>query len=765
MFKQMKLKPKLLVAFLCVGIIPFVIIATFSLNKMSNSLSRQIFSQLVSIRDIKKNQVEQYMQTIKNQVITFSENFTIIEAMTKLGRTYDTFIEDNKWKSKDLMEQRNKLKTYYMEDFSNEYRNQNDNSTPNVGRLLEQLDDTAVAFQYNYIKANPNPLGSKDNLKRAHDASQYSKIHGQYHPVICNYLKKFGYYDIFLVHPKTGKIIYSVYKELDFATSLIDGPYANTGIGKAFRKANSSTVSNFVAFIDFEQYFPSYEAPAGFVSSPIYYNQQKVGILIFQFPLDNLNAIMKSRTGMGNTGETYMVGEDMLMRSDSYLDPDNHSVVASIRHPEKGKVNTSSVYSALKHETGYMVTTNYKGNRVLSAYAPLNFSELKWVFIAEKSESEAFNCINTLKKACGIVGIICFIAIVCLSLFIAVSIVNPIQGVVKILTELSQGEGDLTTRLPVTSNDEMGDLSRQFNSFMEKLKDMITNVVKGVETLSSSSSELSAISTQMSSNSEETSAKSSMVLKSAENMSGNMNSVSATMEQTSKSTNMVSSAAGEMTSTINDIAQNADKAREVSVDAVEESQKVRHKMSELGSAAKAIDQVTETITEISEQTNLLALNATIEAARAGDAGKGFAVVANEIKELARQTTNATLDIRNKIEGIQSVSTSTIKSIEKVANIIESINDVISTIASAVEEQTVSTKDIADNITQISYGVNEATKNVAQTSKVAEDITIDMNEVNYSSIDISNSSSQVNQSASELSKLAEQLNVLVSRFKI
>jgi len=764
MFKNLKLKTKLLIAFLSVGTIPFAIVSIISMNQMSNSLSKQIFSQLVSIRDIKKLQVENYLKTIKNQIRTFSENFMIVEAMHQFDHSFDSFITDNQLHAKDLKNQRKHLKTYYTKDFSNAYREQNERS-PNIDQIFGELDNKAVALQYRYIKDNPNPLGSKDSLDKALDQSKYSEFHGKYHPIIRSYLKKFGYYDIFLVDPKNGKVIYSVFKELDYATSLINGPYANSGLAEAFRLANKAKSPDFVGFTDFKQYFPSYEAPAGFVSSPIYKDQQKVGILIFQFPMDNLNRIMKARNGMGKTGETYMVGHDFLMRSDSFQDPVNHSVVASFRHPEKGKVKTLSVKKALNGKSGNKIIRDYKGNWVLSAYAPMNLSGLNWAFLAEISEAEAFENIKTLKRVSGIIGVICIISIVSLSLFITLSIVKPIQGVVTNLTDLSQGEGDLTTRLAVASNDEVGDLSIRFNEFMEKLKDMVTKIVKGVETLSSSSTELSAISEQMSTNSKQTSQKSDVVFQSAKDMSENMNSISAAMEESNTNSSMLATSAEQMTSTINEIAENTDKARSISVEAVEESREVSQQMAELGNAAKSIDQVTETITEISEQTNLLALNATIEAARAGESGKGFAVVANEIKELARQTTEATLDIRQKIDSIQKVTGRSVLSIEKISKVIEEINTIISTIATAIEEQSASTREIANNISQISQGINEANQNIAQSSKVTQDITQDINEVNLASNDIANSSSQIRLSADELSELANHLNVLVRRFKV
>jgi methyl-accepting chemotaxis protein len=644
-------------------------------------------------------------------------------------------------------------------------REQNDGRSPNADPIVRRLDDATVALQYYYIQANTNPLGSKHKLDRADDNSRYSQFHEQFHPIIRSYLEKFGYYDIFLVHPQTGKIVYSVFKELDYGTSLLNGPYAQTNFGEAFRRANAANSADTFVITDLEQYFPSYEAPAGFVASPIFKGREKVGVLIFQFPLDSLNAIMTERSGMGKTGETYLVGNDMLMRSDSFLDPDNHSVVASFRHPDKGKVDTKACRSALKGNTEEKIITDYNGNLVLSAYTPLEFDGLHWALLAEIDEAEAFAAVKALQWVTMIVGLVGIAGIVTLALLITRAIVRPVQGVVDSLTDLAQGEGDLTTRLTVSSHDEIGRLAKRFNEFMDKLQAMITDITKGVETLSSSSTELSAISQQMSANAEQTSGKSNTVASAAEEMSANMGSVSAAMEQTSTNTGMVSSAAEEMTATINEIAKNAENARSISDQAVTQTRDAGEQMSSLGHAAQAIGKVTETITEISEQTNLLALNATIEAARAGEAGKGFAVVANEIKELAKQTATATLDIKQQIDGIQISTGSTVKGIEQIGQVIDNVNEIVSTIATAVEEQSVSTREIADNISQVSSGIGEVNENVAQSSHVAADITKEITEVNQASDEIASSSSQVRMSAEELSELAEQLNEMVGRFKI
>jgi methyl-accepting chemotaxis protein len=765
MFKQFRLKTKLLCAFLAVGIIPFAVLALVALQKSGNALSTQAFNQLESMRDVKKGQVEDYLGTLKDQMLTFSENLMIVSAMKELAAAYDTVVADDGLKSSDIDRLRTQLATYYTNEFSDAFRKQNDGRTPDVQGILRQLDDPTVALQYYYIRANQNPLGSKNNLNRADDGSRYSRIHEQYHPIIHDFLDKFGLYDIFLVSSKTGRVVYTVFKELDFATSLINGPYAQSDLGGAFRRANAGASADTFVVTDFKQYFPSYEAPAGFMASPIFDGPEKVGVLIFQFPIDRLNAIMQERAGMGKSGETYLVGSDLLMRSDSFLDPTNHSVVASFKNPDKGKVDTDASRAAIKGETAKKIVIDYNGNPVLSAYMPLTFEGVKWALLAEIDEAEAFAAIKAIRWVTAIVAVIGIAAIVTVALLITRSIVRPVQGVVDNLTELAQGEGDLTKRLPVTGKDEIGQLAARFNDFMEKLHHMIKDVVQGMGTISSSSSELSAISQQMSANAEQASAKSNSVAAAAEEMSANINSVSAAMEQSSTNTGIVATGAEQMTATINEIAQNVEKANSISTEAVSQTSSAGDQMKELGLAAQAIGKVTETITEISEQTNLLALNATIEAARAGEAGKGFAVVANEIKELAKQTAEATLDIKRQIDGIQNATGKTVTSITQIGKVIENVNEIVATIATAVEEQSASTKEIADNIAQASQGISEVNENMAQSSKVSEDITKDINEVNQSAGEIANSSSQVRLSSEELSQLAEQLNALMGRFKL
>jgi methyl-accepting chemotaxis protein len=459
------------------------------------------------------------------------------------------------------------------------------------------------------------------------------------------------------------------------------------------------------------------------------------------------------------------VGPDKLMRSDSYLDPKHHSVMTSFADPTKGSVDTEASVAALSGRSGSSIIIDYNGNPVLSSYTPIAVGDITWALLAEIDEAEAFASVKALRWLTLVIAVIGVAAIIMVALLITRSIVKPITSVVHSLTELAQGEGDLTLRLPVTSADEVGELAERFNAFMMKLQTMIKDISNGVETLSSSSTELSAISRQMSEGSQQVSEKANLVATSSEEMSANMNSVSAAMEQSSTNTSMVASAAEEMNSTINEIARNSEKARGISDKAVEKVSESTRQMDSLGSAASAIGKVVETITDISEQVNLLALNATIEAARAGEAGKGFAVVANEIKDLAKQTSEATLDIKEKIANIQNSSTVTLEGIHDISKVIADVNEIVATIASSVEEQSSATTEIAKNISQASSGIQEVNVNVDQSSAVARDITKDISEVNQAAGEMAISSDQVRTSAVDLSTLAEQLNEMVNRFKV
>jgi methyl-accepting chemotaxis protein len=344
-------------------------------------------------------------------------------------------------------------------------------------------------------------------------------------------------------------------------------------------------------------------------------------------------------------------------------------------------------------------------------------------------------------------------------------ITRPIISASDMLKDIAHGKGDLTRRLTVDSRDEVGEMANWFNTFIENIQRIIGSVQENARQVNESSSELNAIAGQMSAGADQTSEKANTVAAASEEMSANMNSVAAAMEEAATNVGMVASAAEEMTATINEIAQNTEKARGITGDAVDQAANASSQVAELGAAAQEIGKVIETITEISEQVNLLALNATIEAARAGEAGKGFAVVANEIKELARQTAEATGEIKARVESIQTSTEGTVTEIGNITHVVDEVNEIVSTIATAVEEQSVTTNEIATNVSQAAQGIEEVNQNVAQSSSVTTEISKDISEVTHAANEISTSSSQISLSAESLSRLAEQLNEMVGRFKV
>jgi methyl-accepting chemotaxis protein len=345
------------------------------------------------------------------------------------------------------------------------------------------------------------------------------------------------------------------------------------------------------------------------------------------------------------------------------------------------------------------------------------------------------------------------------------SITTPVNTLLTLLGRVA--EGDVSKDVPQDlqgRRDEMGQLATSLQTVVLNLRTMLAEISTGIQTVASSSTELSMISEEMKAGLKDASSRSSTVAAASEEMSANTVSVASGMEQASANLTSVATATEEMSATIADIAGNAEKARSVSAEAAIQGMAVAGIVKNLGAAAQEISTVTETITSISAQTNLLALNATIEAARAGAAGKGFAVVANEIKTLAEQTAGATADIRKKIAGIQSVTGSAIADIGKITQIVKEVGDIVAAIATAIEEQATVTRDIAGNISQATLGVKDANQRVTQNAIVTKSVTQEIAAVNSATGEIDAAAGRVNTSAKELSRMASNLKETVGNFR-
>ena len=319
MFKNLKIGTKILIAFTTVAIVAVSLVGYFAFTTGSRTLEEESFNKLTAVREMKAKQIEDYFQFIRDQLVTQSNDRMMIDAMRAFSTNYYTIDVDQGLDISTILAKRGELLSYYQDEFL-------ERLVPNL--LLEvdaqeylPSEKFPLAMQDLYILANPYETGSKHLLDNPGDGSRYSETHELYHPIIRDFLERFGYYDIFLVDPQ-GNIVYSVFKEVDFGTSLISGPYADTNFGEVFRAALAADEPEAVYIADYEPYHPSYNAPASFIASPIFDGDEKIGVLIFQMPIDRINSIMTnnqnwSEVGLGDSGETYLVGQDFRLRNQS----------------------------------------------------------------------------------------------------------------------------------------------------------------------------------------------------------------------------------------------------------------------------------------------------------------------------------------------------------------------------------------------------------------------------------------------------------------
>ena len=477
-----------LVAAIAIAVTGFV---SYSLAK--SSLEDDAFSQLTAVREMKASQIEDYFQLITDQVVTMSEDRMIVDAMREFESSFASLGRELDIDDAALEDRSGRLSQYYRSEF--------------VPRLVSNLlrdvpvdfyvpkDPGAQLLQSLYIGDNPYALGSKYLLDDAADGSRYSATHATYHPIIRDFLETFGYYDIFLVDVNSGgHIVYTVFKEVDFGTSLLSGPYADTAFAEVYRAAAEADEPSYTKLVDFEPYHPSYNAPAAFIASPIFDGDTKLGVLVFQMPIDRINGIMTngerwSEMGLGESGETYLVGEDLRLRNQSRFlieDSENYfkmiediglpnSTIARIRNYGSTiglqSVDTPGTRAALGGESGRRIFPDYRGVSVLSAFKPLQIPDLKWVIMSEIDEAEAFAPITRLARGVGLATLGLAVLVSVIALALSRTITRPVGRLSENAAELALGNLDVA--IDTGGADEIGDLARSFSTMRDALKGVI----------------------------------------------------------------------------------------------------------------------------------------------------------------------------------------------------------------------------------------------------------------------------------------------------
>ncbi len=496
MFKRLRIRTKVFIAFAIVAVVAVGVIAFLAFWVGSGTLEQESFNKLTAVREMKASQIEDYFQHIKDQAVTFSENQMIIEAIRAFDEGQQALEESPNITEIDFGAIDTALEAYYREEFLPRLA-QNSEQEASLQDLWPE-DDQARILQYLYITDNPFEVGTKHLLDDAGDGSSYSQSHQEFHPIIRNYLDKFGYYDIFLVDVGTGgHIVYSVFKEVDFGTSLLDGPYADSDIGQAYQMALQADNKDAVFFVDYASYAPSYNAPAAFAASPIFDGEEKIGVLIFQLPIDRIDAIMTNNlnwksVGLGESGETYLVGDDFTLRNQSRFlleDSENYfKLIAEIGIPTATvdrirnlnttiglqTVRTKGTQAALNGETGTDIFPDYRGVPVLSAYKPLEIKGLNWVIMSEIDEAEAFSSVRLLGLSLGVatIGLITFI-IIAAAIFTRV-ITKPIEALQSQAGQISAG--NLDTKIKVDTEDEISDLAHALETMRLSNKTLIDDL-------------------------------------------------------------------------------------------------------------------------------------------------------------------------------------------------------------------------------------------------------------------------------------------------
>ncbi len=491
----MNVRSKLLLGAGLLALIPIALTAGLvgksAFDSATESLNLSATSKLTAIRENRRGQVEEYLTALTQEVNGLARTELTITAFKGLKQGFGNAVKETNAEQK-MPAMKVRLADYYEKDFATEFANRNPGAAPKMEDILQKLDSTSRALQHTFIAASPEPLGKKEQFIDPADGSFYAKVHAAYHPSFETLQKKLGYYDIFLIDPATNRVIYSVFKELDFTSDLTTGIAANTGLADVTKRAQAAKSKDDVFLSDYAPYLASYNDQAAFIATPIYEDNILIGVLAVQVPLDKISGVMTTNkkwleNGFGDSGEAYLVGADRLMRSDARLALEKKDAylgafkaggatpaqVDSVKKKNTTigfqKIASEAVGNALQGKTGTLTELDYLGRNVLSAYAPLKVLGLTWAVVAQQETAEVLAPVIALRNKMFVTALITALTLLTLAgvaiFFFVRRFMAPIAQLQSTVQKVAKG--DFSARARISTKDEMQTLGGALDNLLD----------------------------------------------------------------------------------------------------------------------------------------------------------------------------------------------------------------------------------------------------------------------------------------------------------
>lgn len=845
-FLSGSIRNKLLSGILLVALIPLLSLGIVAYRISSDALMKQAGENLAAMRSIKSDAIKSYYQERRNDLIAFADTMSsyyanafdqlhVIQMNKK--RALEGYIQKNMKSGvslsrsdvfiDNLVADRSGLgfsgETYLVGMESNQLvlksnqrsskaRNKYLKESPWAKKALNGQSGLTVSkgWRNEYLITAYTPLNLTGGRRWAMVSTMSAAeiVSPQKKDLVAGYKKKYRYENVFLIG-RDGYVYHSAKHGMDRYTNLLNGPLKKTNLGDLITRVTSTR--SFGA-ADFKHYRPSRNIPAAFMAQPVIANDGIQLIVAVQLSLDQINSVTKERNGLGETGETYLVGTDRLWRSDSYYLKDLE-VFTTVLNP-KTKVDTKAVRAALKGKKGTGIIKNYRGIDVLSSWQPLTIMKpnpvnpkgLKWAVITEMALGEIKKPVRNLAMISFIVLAIAVFLVIGMALVTTHGLTRQIRLITDLFAKI--GMGDFEARTEVVSNDELGKMAISLNAILDNTLTLIQSREERDEIQASITKLLGEISTltegNLTARAEVTEAITGAIADSfndmAEQLSRIVRDVKITTVQVGDTSAEISTATDEliqssthqskqvaevmgaitqMSKSIQDVARHAVRSSEVSekskrnakdgaeavrstnmaMEAIRDRvQETARSIKRLGESSQEIGNVVQIIDDIADRTSILALNASIQAAMAGDAGRGFAVVAEEVQRLAERSTNSTKQIETLVKNIQGeISEAGAKMEESIQRVVEG-----SKLADGAHEKLEEIEKVSSQLAQLVQSISEAARQQAQSSQW---ISKTMQDVGQTSSQTSRASRQTIESMEKMAAVAQKLSDSVEAFKL